>query len=372
VTNQDLDRIVRDVLEGLAGESRPVPLLDGTVRRARRIRRRRATATAAAAVLAVLAVLVAPRLTGGRADAPAPSRPSPTAVRVPSGDAVPVPVLTITPVPARVDLPDGFTVTAIGAKSGGGSPEPPLWLLNRDTGTFVATPYRYASLARSGTRAIVETRARTFEPLLVDLRDLTARPRPKLDNISGQMWSQDGRTVLDGSATPGWLHMLDVDTGERRDVLFQAPQVGCDRAVGCEPVWFRGEAAATVAVFDPSTGEQTGIQVVSAETGATIRTLPVKGYVAGACSWSTDGRHVVTEMRPETGDTWLQIIEAATGRTVARLPAMANANPNSLCWTSPTRLLVVDGSHVKAFTADGAAEQDITVPGAAWVTIGPR
>ncbi|WP_327003444.1 hypothetical protein OHA72_51630 [Dactylosporangium sp. NBC_01737] len=368
MTEQRLDHIVRDVLEDLAGESRPAQLLGGTVRRARRIRRRRAALTTGAAVLPVLAVLVAPALAGGRADTP--SRPSPTPTR--TGDAAPVPVLTITPAPARVDLPDGFTVTAIGAPSGGASAEPPLWIYSRATGSFVATPYAYASLAPSGTRAIVQARAATLAPWLIDLRDLTARPWPKLDNVSGQMWSQDARTLLDGSATPGWLHLLDADTGERRDVLFNAPQVGCDRTIGCGPVWFRGGAEATVAVFDPSTGEQTGVHVISAETGTLIRSLPVKGYVAGACSWSTDARYVLTEMRPENGDSWLEITEAATGRRKARLPAMANANPDSACWTSPTRLLVVDGGHVKVFTPDGTVEQDITVPGAAWLTVGPR
>ncbi|MEV4513186.1 hypothetical protein AB0K00_29955 [Dactylosporangium sp. NPDC049525] len=369
MTNQHLDRIVRDVLADLADESRPAELLDGTAGHVRRILRRRAAATAGAAVLVVLAVLVAPLLAGVRADRNGPARPSPTAGRVsPSGAALPVPALTITPVPPRVDLPDGFTVTAMGTASGGAS----LWIYNRDAGALVATPYAFASLAPTGTRAIVQARASGPEPLLVDLHDLTAQPRPKLDNVSAQMWSQDGRTLLDGSAAPGWLHMIDADTGERRDVLFKAPQVGCDRTVGCAPVWYPGDAAASVAVFDPSTGEQTGIQVISAENGATIKSLPVKGYLAGACSWSTDGRYVATEMRPETGDPWLEITEAATGRRAARLPAMAHANPDTLCWSSPTRLLVPDGDHVKVFTPDGTQEQAIAVPDAAWVTVGPR
>ncbi|GAB3829650.1 hypothetical protein ACFPIJ_32110 [Dactylosporangium cerinum] len=365
MTNQDLDRIVRDVLEDLAGESRPAPLLDGSFRRARHIRRRRAAATIAAA--AVLAVLAVPALTH-RTSAPEPARPSPTAVRVsPTSSATPLPVLPVTGTPARVDLPDGFTVTAIGVNGDG-----PLWIYNRDSGTYVATPYAYASVARSGTHAVVQTRSGNLDLYLIDLHDLTARPLSKLDSVSGQMWSRDGRTVLDGSATPGWLHLIDVGTGERRDVLFRAPQAGCDDTGGCGPAWFRGEDAVTVAVFDPATGKQTGVQVISATTGATIQTLPVKGYVAGACSWSTDGRYVVTEMRPETGDTWLEIVEASTGKRTVRLPAMANANPDALCWTSPTRLLVVDGATVRAFAPDGTPGQQVTVPDADWVTIGPR
>jgi hypothetical protein len=365
VTNQDLDRIVRDALEDLAGESRPAQLVDGAVRRARRVRRRRVAATIAGA--AALAVLAVPALTQ-RTDAPEPAQPSPTAVRVsPTGNATPLPVLPVTATPARVDLPDGFTVTAIG-----GSGNEPLWIYNRDSGTYVATPYAYAAVARSGTQAVVQTRGGNLDPYLIDLHDLTARPLSKLDEVSGQMWSEDGRTVLDGSAIPGWLHLIDVGTGERRDVLFRAPQAGCEETGGCGPAWFRGEDAVTVAVFDPATGKQTSLQVVSATTGATIKTLPVKGYVSGACSWSTDGRYVVTEMRPETGDAWLEITEAATGRRAALLPAMANANPDALCWTSPNRLLVVDGAHVKAYAPDGTAGLDVVVPNAAWVTIGPQ
>lgn len=370
MTQQDLDRIVRDVLGDLAGEARPAALLDGAVRRARRIRHRRAGA-AAVAVLAVVAAIAVPALAGGRDRPLVPSRPSPSAARVsPSGGAVPVPVLPVTPAPARVDLPDGFTATAIAVGEGtvdGG----PLWIYNRETGAYVATPYAFASVAPSGTRSVVQTRAGVSEVFVVDLHDLTARgPRQTPGTVSAQMWHPDARTVLDGGSVPGWLHLIDVVSEARTDVQFQAAQVGCDAAGLCGAAWYPGGKAVTVAVFDPSTGAQTGTQVVSVETGAAIRSLPVKGYIAGACSWSADGRYVVTEVRPDEGDNWLEIVEAATGRGV-RLPAMANANPSMLCWSSATRLLVPDGGHVRVFTPDGTARQDITVPGAAWLTIGP-
>jgi hypothetical protein len=354
VREQQLDEIVRSALVEMAGEAQVVPLLGGATQRARRIRRRRAVVAAGVAAAVVLALFVVPP--GRPKPGEQPARPG----RAPGSteEIVPMPMRSVTPVPDRVGLGDGFTVTAIGVIDGSSRT---LWLLDRGSGAFVGTGAGDADLAPAGPNVILATDEGQW---LADLSTRTMRRRAMLHAVPRQQWAPDLRTVIDPESAPGWLHLVDVVSGARQDVRLQVEQTGCE-AEACAASWYRPGESVAVAEFDPATGAQIGTRVLSAVTGAPIAALPVKGRVAGPGSWSPDGRYVAVTATDER----IEIVEVTTGRRTARLPD--GLNPNLMAWSSATRLLVPTGPAIDTFTPDGAHIGSVTVPGATWVMAGP-
>jgi hypothetical protein len=367
----DLDRLVRQTLNELAADARPAPLLAATTRRARRIQRRRvATTAAAAAVLAVLAVLVLP-INPDRENRPAPAHPTPSPSASPS-----VSVLPVSPAPDSMlppQLPGQFTIMAVPAFGGD------VWLFDRVTGAYVTVPYAYVLPAPKGDLVLASTR--DGGSVLLDLSDWTVVSLPpSLADTRTDAWSPDATMLLPRQQTVGRIQVYEVAGGNTivpRVVPYDAAALGCDREEPCPVAWARSGTELAVPVLDPATGMQRSLQLISIADGRPTRRLPVTGEVDGACSWSTDQRYVLNHRILPTGSGGWVITDTTSGATVGTLTHETLPNPSSLCWVSPTELLVATVGEVLVLGPDGKVRQTIdTFAGPSgrgpWVRIGHR
>jgi hypothetical protein len=367
--NADLDRLVRQTLNDLAVEARPAPLLAAATRRARQMQRRRVAVTAAAAAaLAVLAIVVSP-LNPDRENRPAPPPPPPAS---PSPAASPLTLAPVADAPRPPELPGQFTVMAVPA------PGASMWLFDRVTDAYVAVPYADVLPAPKGDLVLAETR--DGGSVLLDLgdRSVVGLP-PKLVDVGPDVWSPDATMLLPPQPASGRITVYEIGNGNailERGVPLDSAALGCDRAT-CRVTWARSGTELAVQVMDPATATQRSLQLISLADGRPTRRLPVTGEVDGACSWSTDQRYVVNHRIASTGSAGWFITNTTTGATAGTLTDETLPNPSTLCWVSPTELLVATPGEVLVLGPDGKVQHRIDTfagPGARgpWVRIGHR
>ncbi|WP_238007573.1 hypothetical protein KZZ52_56170 [Dactylosporangium sp. AC04546] len=334
----ELDRLVRHTLAGLAAEARPVPLAAAAVLRAKRIRRRRLAAAAGATAILLAALVIPLNRDRDRDDQPAPPRPTPPASPSASPSAVPFAVSEAPPTLRPVELPGGFTLVAVPG------PRDSTWVYDRTAGGYVTVPFPDVRPAPAGDLALALS-ARTGFAVLLDLGAHTVRDLP-LATVPRQLsWSPDGRSLLYSDPSAGRLTIIEVNAGQvkARALPFDAAAHHCVNG-DCPAAWTR--TGQEVAVTSP---DGKGLSLLSAEDGHLVRTVPVSGPVEDACGWSTDGRHAVTDWR---------IVDTATGATTAELPGSRPAS-YSLCWSSPTDLLLSVPGEVQVYSPTGTLRETI-------------
>ncbi|GAA2619409.1 hypothetical protein GCM10010399_58060 [Dactylosporangium fulvum] len=367
----DLDRLVRDTLDDLAADARPAPLLAEAIRRAGQIRRRRIAATAAAAAVLVVLGVVALPFGADREDRPEPLRSVPSAPLSPSPTASPFAVGHAPPSLLPPELPGQFTLTALPFH------DDQTWVFDRSTGRYLTVPFAEVQPAPKGNLALSATGDGRL--LLLDLAEGVAVSLPS-GPVGGDIepWSPDGRMLLRAQQPTGLVRVEEVVGGTvlSRGVPYDAAALGCERT-GCRVTWARSPTELAVSVIDPATGTQRALQLISVADGRPTRRLPVTGQVSGACSWSTDERYVLNERLTPTGSAGWVITDTTSGATVGTMTAETLPNPSSVCWASPTELLVGAIGEVLVVKPDGTVRQRIdTFTGAGngpyWVRIGHR
>jgi hypothetical protein len=370
--------LLREAVAELADEARQTDLHGAAVRKGRRLRRRRRLVTIGSAVVGVIAVLgLVTTLVG----APARQRGGPTAVapsqsagppagppspRIPTGPSV---AATPTderypPLPATVSgplrLPGGWVI-ASGDR----------WMLNRKTQRYQRIETFDLKPAPAGT--LVAANDRQANLSIRDLASGTSRRVDVRHRILEPQWSADGARLLlstsDKESGELGFAVVDGRTGAARRFTVDRSAHPC---VYCQFTWLPGGAEVALPLVDRSAprdpvGEEpvTALAVFSAATGRPTRTLPVRGYPAGAYAWSPDGSRVVLHDRYRRP---AQLVEVATGKVLAELP------PDGGYWISSERLLAVRSlpSHgderwdVLLLDTTGRTIQSFTVPRQMW------
>ncbi|MFB9184417.1 WD40 repeat domain-containing protein [Dactylosporangium sucinum] len=159
-------------------------------------------------------------------------------------------------------------------------------------------------------------------------------------------WSPDGRTLLHSDPSIGRLTLYEVRSGrvESRVLPLDPAAHHCVNG-GCAAAWTPG--GKELALPSP---DGDGLSLLSAEDGHLVRTVPVRGGAEDACAWSPDGRYVVTDWR---------ITDTRTGATTGGLPEPRPAM-YSLCWSSPTDLLLAVPGEVRVLSPTAILRQTIS------------
>ncbi|MGI8697622.1 MAG: hypothetical protein ACR2J0_00510 [Mycobacteriales bacterium] len=324
--NDALNQRLRAELHELADGGRPVNLAHAALRGAVRRRRTRSALviSAAAAIVAVTTFTVAGPL--GRDNAP------------PAGGT------------------RGFVVSSFRA----GGDKPSTYLLDPRTGRYRKTPYSWTVVSPDGRQAVVlAATGPDGSPVrsgigILDLRRDAVRWLPTPQPVQVPVWSPDGETVLatvpagdPASFRSGGFVRVDVASGR----VASAPVSAQPPATG--PFLWGPDGTTVVSSTIVSTPDAVdggpGGPTVYDLTGRPLRHLAVPGNVLTLDPWSLSGRLLVLDGEAAGGRPQQLVVDASTGRVVARVDTPHPA----LGWRDDTHLLV---------RTDEGAVQSVEIP----------
>ncbi|MEU8655628.1 WD40 repeat domain-containing protein [Actinoplanes philippinensis] len=370
---RDLEETLRDAVHDLADDAPHAFDLAGAARtQGRRIRRRRHAAAGAFALVLLSGVAVpyawlrqvpptpvvqptpvepSPTVTAGRSATQLPNFSIKEPYRLP-GDAV----VTMITIPS--------TVVVDGAETSG----PNTYLsLDRDVAGYRKLPFDRSLAAMSpdsdvlaispdGERFAAEVSRNQIGVLDAEGRRLDTLNVDAYSRVGGDpVWSPDGSRLL--VPTEDGFAVYETGTGKLRE--FQDPDIEPRCSDLCSFSWLPNGREFAVPREDLSEprGEDIpdrieSVAVYSADTGARVRIIPMKGVPVGNQAWLPDGGSVL--IREEQG---IRVVDAVTG--VPRGKRMAG--PKAI-YLSDGRILGYGSSFAQIYAADGTLLEEFRMP----------
>lgn len=392
--NDDFDRMLRETLDDLAGEGRPVNLAAQAVRGGNRIIARRRGLAVVMGMAAIVAAVVPFALFSPAAGERQQPIGADSPVGVTRGSATestePLVHPTLSFADQLVALPGNWMVAATAAKG-----ETMVW--DRIRQRYRLIPYAGATPAPTGNQVAVRHNSGSGSDfgsssgigildLSTDKVQWVLGPPPVTSRLE---WSDDGTRLTYASRGQSADTIRAVVVNAATAAVRTLPtSVGCAGAV-CTTQWLPGGQDIGINAVGPGSTWQ--FLVFSVADGRFVRQMSMPGPAASAHSWSPDGKFVVI---PGGSNFSVSVAEVTTGQIVTRLgntdidPSTMKPSPKGSAgirlllpeqfyWATDDRLLCVDGSAITQYSRDGyrldvyPLPSGMTVAGAYDVNLAP-